>query len=325
LIAAENGKILNTTNGGQTWTSSIVQESFRFEEISFVSPTNIWIAGWNWDYEGIVLHTTNGGISWEDQTPANADRLFSVSFIDSLNGWVTSGGGTIYDIGRAWKTNDGGNSWSLVIDGPYGSFNKVRFVDVQTGWIAAGDGLLKTTDGGDHWSKIENITNYAINDFTFVDEAKGWALSLFGQIVYSENGGETWKDQKNKMSDFSLRKIEFINENIGWAVGDFGSILHTETGGLTSVNGQNYSINPPLSFQLSQNYPNPFNPSTTIRFSLTKPAQVQLRVFNSLGEQVKVLVDNRLGAGQHQAVFDASKLSSGVLLLSVDIGRVLCF
>ena len=68
----------------------------------------------------------------------------------------------------------------------------------------------------------------------------------------------------------------------------------------------------PTEFALYQNYPNPFNPSTTIRFSLNQPAQVQLRVFNALGELIKVLVDNRLGAGQHQAVFDASKLSSGV-------------
>ena len=68
----------------------------------------------------------------------------------------------------------------------------------------------------------------------------------------------------------------------------------------------------PTEFALYQNYPNPFNPSTTIRFSLTNPSKVQLRVFNTLGELVKVLVDNRLGAGQHEAVFDASKLSSGV-------------
>ncbi|MBL1214394.1 MAG: T9SS type A sorting domain-containing protein [Ignavibacteriae bacterium] len=72
----------------------------------------------------------------------------------------------------------------------------------------------------------------------------------------------------------------------------------------------------PSEFVLYQNYPNPFNPSTTIRFSLTKPAKVQLRVFNALGELVKVLVDNRLGSGQHEVVFDVSALggqiSSGV-------------
>jgi hypothetical protein len=65
-------------------------------------------------------------------------------------------------------------------------------------------------------------------------------------------------------------------------------------------------------FSLAQNYPNPFNPNTQINFSLPQAGQVQLRVFNMLGQQVSVLVDERRNAGAHSIRFNASDLASGV-------------
>ncbi|MCF6271104.1 MAG: M14-type cytosolic carboxypeptidase [Melioribacteraceae bacterium] len=69
------------------------------------------------------------------------------------------------------------------------------------------------------------------------------------------------------------------------------------------------------SFELYQNYPNPFNPATTIRFKLNKPKQVKVRIFNSLGELVDTIVDNYLGIGLHEVIFNSnsySSLSSGI-------------
>jgi PKD repeat protein len=65
-------------------------------------------------------------------------------------------------------------------------------------------------------------------------------------------------------------------------------------------------------FSLAQNYPNPFNPNTQINFSLPQSGQVQLRVYNTLGQQVSVLVDERRNAGAHSIRFDASALASGI-------------
>jgi hypothetical protein len=65
-------------------------------------------------------------------------------------------------------------------------------------------------------------------------------------------------------------------------------------------------------FKLYQNYPNPFNPSTMIRFDLHKRSQVQIEVFNVLGEKVAVPVNNTLKAGGHIVQFDAQRLPSGV-------------
>lgn len=63
---------------------------------------------------------------------------------------------------------------------------------------------------------------------------------------------------------------------------------------------------------LDQNYPNPFNPSTQINFSLPQAGEVELRVYNLIGQQVSVLVNERRSAGAHSIRFDASALASGV-------------
>ncbi|MGH2575995.1 MAG: choice-of-anchor B family protein [Ignavibacteria bacterium] len=81
-------------------------------------------------------------------------------------------------------------------------------------------------------------------------------------------------------------------------------------GTLTSINGQNNSI--PVKYELYQNYPNPFNPSTTIEYSLLKNGHVSLKIYNSLGEQVAVLVDEYATEGKHRITYDASRLASGV-------------
>jgi hypothetical protein len=68
----------------------------------------------------------------------------------------------------------------------------------------------------------------------------------------------------------------------------------------------------PLVFGLSQNYPNPFNPSTTIKYELPKSSVVTLSVYDILGREVSVLVNERRDAGVHEVKFDASGLASGV-------------
>ncbi len=70
----------------------------------------------------------------------------------------------------------------------------------------------------------------------------------------------------------------------------------------------------PQEFTLLQNYPNPFKPSTTISFTIPKAANVQLKVFNVLGQEVATLVSGTLTAGTHSVTFDASRLGSGVYI-----------
>ena len=61
-----------------------------------------------------------------------------------------------------------------------------------------------------------------------------------------------------------------------------------------------------------QNYPNPFNPSTTTKYELPRASVVRLSVFDMLGAEVSVLVNEKRDAGVHEVKFDGSTLASGV-------------
>jgi hypothetical protein len=68
----------------------------------------------------------------------------------------------------------------------------------------------------------------------------------------------------------------------------------------------------PVAYRLDQNYPNPFNPATMIRFSLTSPSRVTLRVYDVAGRLVRTVADERMEAGEHSLPFEVNGLASGV-------------
>ncbi len=75
-----------------------------------------------------------------------------------------------------------------------------------------------------------------------------------------------------------------------------------------------------IKFELAQNYPNPFNPSTTISFSIPEASNVSLKIFNTLGQEVKTLVNGFKEAGSYKINFDAKNLTSGLYFYKIDAG-----
>jgi hypothetical protein len=94
-----------------------------------------------------------------------------------------------------------------------------------------------------------------------------------------------------------------------------------ESGFDNRVLGVGYRIpRSPDAFALDQNYPNPFNPSTSITYELPRASQVSLTVYDLLGRQVSVLVNERRDAGVHEVKFDGSNLASGVYFYRLQAG-----
>jgi hypothetical protein len=93
--------------------------------------------------------------------------------------------------------------------------------------------------------------------------------------------------------------------------------------GLTNINEEKDFYQ----FKLYQNYPNPFNPSTKIKYSIPQSSKVTLKVFDILGKEVAVLVNEEKAAGEYEVEFsvssfgDGGKLSSGVYFYQLRSGE----
>ncbi len=82
----------------------------------------------------------------------------------------------------------------------------------------------------------------------------------------------------------------------------------------------NETADTPSNFLLNQNYPNPFNPSTVISYRLSSKSKVNLRIFDILGREIAVLIDEIQNAGEYNVRFSSNslKLSSGIYFYSVE-------
>jgi hypothetical protein len=106
--------------------------------------------------------------------------------------------------------------------------------------------------------------------------------------------------------------------NYGAGAGTWHGKLYLYAGSEDIAVGMKSDIAPVIEkFSLSQNYPNPFNPVTNIQFSISKPGNVTLKIFNNLGQSVTTLVDQNMRAGEHQIKWDGrdssgNKVSTGI-------------
>jgi hypothetical protein len=76
----------------------------------------------------------------------------------------------------------------------------------------------------------------------------------------------------------------------------------------------------PVSDHLYQNYPNPFNPATIIGYRLSAVSNVELKVYNILGQEVITLVSERQKAGLHQVEWNGDDFSSGIYYYQIKAG-----
>jgi hypothetical protein len=77
----------------------------------------------------------------------------------------------------------------------------------------------------------------------------------------------------------------------------------------------------PQDFQIEPNYPNPFNLATNISLILSKQGVIHLSIYDTQGQEVAILVNEQLSAGDYNYVFDAKGLASGVYLIRLSVGN----
>ena len=162
-----------------------------------------------------------------------------------------------------------------------------------------------------------NITGANFVETVFDDEAD----SAFAFIDNMSNYTGSWKpdgslsdfDGEPSHGDWKLIGVDFVQNDNNGTIDDVDLDIEFAS----PVNDGNQSAIP-ASFRFLGNYPNPFNPSTSLSFELPVSAQVSLNIYNTLGQQVTELVNERMNAGSHSVQFDGVYLASGIYFVAFD-------
>lgn len=116
-----------------------------------------------------------------------------------------------------------------------------------------------------------------------------------------------------------------INYNINSTKADTICFLVTDHNGIYLTKQFILEYTAPSEYKLEQNYPNPFNPTTKIRYSIPNLGEelqnVNVVVFDILGNQIKTLVDEPKETGYHEIDFNATTLASGVYIYRLSAGN----
>jgi photosystem II stability/assembly factor-like uncharacterized protein len=328
-VVGNGGAIYSTTDGGDSWIELLPKVTYEtLNKISFVNANIGWIVG----ATGSIFLTTNGGANWQQQNSPSNSFMTSASFPETGVGWIcgrdgailhtTDGGGTIsYEIYER-------NYLNLSIPDP-GETNDLIEVQIvpktQNGFSLSGVAVL-----------IDSVIHPDVSDLAFVLSHDGVTDTLIAQseiagsnIFYCsltdaasnplEEGespyGGGYKPHSslsvfsgmNPNGEWALTVIDLVSGNSGtlqaWGLKLFFDVA-------TGVE-PDYS-NLPNDFKVYQNYPNPFNPSTTINWQMPQDGLVTLKIYDVLGREIITLVNEELNAGKHEAMFDASRFSSGI-------------
>jgi photosystem II stability/assembly factor-like uncharacterized protein len=295
-------KILKTTDGGLTWVRKYIgfDNNANVYGVSFIDDnTGIIIAGQNKTF----MKTTNGGLTWF--AISAGFEVWDIQMVDKDN---------VFAVGYGvWRSSNGGITWEYMDTGNLG-YSRVKFFNANTGVIMDNRRTEKTTDGGLTWRKQtfpDTLISY--QDMDFSDLNHGTVVGDSCTVLRTTNGGENWVKQDTRMKVNRLRAVSFLNNNTGIVGGDFGLIFRTNTGGI----GEMTTVEPvtseiPSGYKLHQNYPNPFNPSTTIKFEVPASGLVKLKIYDMLGKEVQVLINESMTAGVYEYNFEAGGLRSGV-------------
>ena len=146
--------------------------------------------------------------------------------------------------------------------------------------------------------------------------------SRINTLVSYRDTNNVWNEYKFDLSSLAGQTIficfrYYMNTSVD---GLWCNIDNVFIGNHSAIGIQPIGKNVPKVFALRQNYPNPFNPVTNIEFDLPKSEFVRLIVFNSIGQEVKTLVNETKPAGSYKVDFDASELPSGAYFYRITAG-----
>ncbi len=330
----DGGTVLLSRDKGLTWEDrSIPSLSTNLYGVDFLyfasSSTNVVVCG----DSGVVykLNDSGGTLNWQQINTPTTERLNTIGAITSEL-YITAG-----ENGKIFKTNNAGQSWQNVsISDPNADFNRmflgILVQEYSYGWIAGDNGkIYMTTDYGYFWYPRESGTSENLYDITFKNSIEGAVAGSNGVVRYTSNAGTTWNEDTylSGLTSRDIISIAGVDSNTASAitVSDYnGDSQGADTTFFLSVSTEPFVDvedevkNIPSEFILEQNFPNPFNPVTTIQYSIPQRSNVTLKIYDVLGKEIAVLVNEEKDRGVYNVNFDATGLASGIYLYKLQAG-----
>jgi hypothetical protein len=183
------------------------------------------------------------------------------------------------------------------------------------------------------------IDNYHFSDYvpveliSFMADVRDGSVALKWQTA-TENNNSGFEIQR-KTDNVDWRKVGFVeghgtttepnsysftDKNISTGIYHYRLKQIDYDGSIEYSNEVEVEVAAPLEFSLEQNYPNPFNPSTTIKYSVPQSAQVQIKVFDVLGNEIETLLNEEKQTGVYKLTWNAEQLPSGVYFYTLKAG-----
>jgi photosystem II stability/assembly factor-like uncharacterized protein len=314
--------VYRTSNGGSNWTQVFTQSNGFIDAIGMGNAQAGFMygdpVGGRWSLWG----TIDGGVTW-DSVHFNLPQAGSETgynnafFFDAISQavWFGTNNTRVYRstnliLWNSQITTGQVNSYALWFNSPFNG-------------MTGGTAVLSTTNFGMSWSPTPSILPGTgnITGITGMDSS-WWVVRQATQIYFTGNNGANWITQYTAPSG----NYGHITKSRGgiptlYAVRSNGGI--SKATGLVGLNTISNRI--PKEFILMQNYPNPFNPSTKIRFEIppidrSHAFDVQIIIYDMLGREVALLVNEELNPGSYSVTFDGSNYASGVYYYTIYAG-----
>jgi len=336
------GSIYKTTNGGANWTLQQAVPGSFINGIKMFDPNFGVYIGDPTNQTGQPYQfrrTTNGGTNWvlSPTAPTSSTEWGVINawdWLDTATFWLGSANVTpSATSAKVYRTTTGffGTWSSATLTGTGGTaglyYQAIAFVNATSGLAGSNaSSIMRTTDGGATWSAAVNppgLTSYAvINMNGFKDNSNVIRVSINETAGYkvfrTTNLGASWTQETlpTQGTTSGLQHMQFINQNLGYAGGNSGVVLrYGPPLGVDPVNS-----NTPDNFILQQNYPNPFNPTTTVKYSLPKASFVTLKIYNTLGNEIKTVVNTSQAAGNYIEYIDMTSYATGIYFYTIKAG-----
>jgi photosystem II stability/assembly factor-like uncharacterized protein len=353
-LGSSSGELFKSTNYGTNWTLLNDTVRLTINDVA-VNKGRIFVSG-----SGLQT-STNNGKTWQSSSSTNLPSYSTLDCFDVFNDTVYAYYNGLIGGSGIYKTPDGINWTSAANNLPGKKVTKLINTGSSFIALLQDSGIYRRTTSSNSWSRslskakrvyASGTELYASVADTFIyhssDGGGNWDLIGPGAYEYpyyadrvwkakdtlyaynsnfdlfvSGNNGKDWKNIKNEIYDIKLSFSDGVS-----ILGVHNNLLYFNSAynGLfirgnipTFVSKQNITI--PEKMQLGQNYPNPFNPTTTISYQLSVNSYTTLKVYDVLGKEVAILVNQEQLPGSYSIQFDASNLSSGLYFYKLQAGN----